>query len=77
MSSGGGLKRLAFLAWLLLALSQAATVAGEDPYTVLGLRRGASPDEVRKAYRKAALKFHPDKVRVAIELLYNCLIISA
>ncbi|KAF2165339.1 hypothetical protein M409DRAFT_24188 [Zasmidium cellare ATCC 36951] len=32
-----------------------------NPYQVLGLEASASQDEVKKAYRKAALKHHPDK----------------
>lgn len=32
-----------------------------DPYQVLGLRRGASLEEVKKAYRAMAKKFHPDQ----------------
>lgn len=32
----------------------------EDPYTVLGLGRDASQDDIRKAYRKLAKKHHPD-----------------
>ncbi|KAH6640564.1 DnaJ domain-containing protein [Chaetomium tenue] len=32
-----------------------------DPYEVLGLDRTALPDEVKSAYRKTALKTHPDK----------------
>jgi len=33
-----------------------------DPYSVLGIKRGASVEEIREAYRIAAAKYHPDKV---------------
>ena len=33
-----------------------------DPYKVLGLDSSASDDEVKKAYRRLAMKYHPDKV---------------
>lgn len=32
-----------------------------DPYKVLGIKRNASDDEVKKAYRKASLEEHPDR----------------
>lgn len=38
-----------------------ATTEKRDYYEVLGLQRGASIDDVKKAYRKLAVKYHPDK----------------
>ncbi len=32
----------------------------QDPYKVLGVQRGASEEEVTKAYRRLAKKYHPD-----------------
>jgi len=34
----------------------------KDPYRVLGITSNASDDDVRKAYRKMAMKYHPDRV---------------
>lgn len=37
-------------------------VSLDDAYAVLGLTRDASDDEVKKAYRKMAMQYHPDRV---------------
>ncbi|MBD8941239.1 MAG: J domain-containing protein, partial [Clostridiales bacterium] len=31
-----------------------------DPYSVLGISRGASDEEIKKAYRNLSRKYHPD-----------------
>ncbi len=35
--------------------------AKKDYYSILGVPRGASVDDIKKSYRQIALKYHPDR----------------
>ena len=42
--------------------SQAGQVQPKSPYDILEIEPGASKDEIHKAYRALANKYHPDKI---------------
>jgi len=43
-------------------MARASAVGEERYYGVLGLKLGAGFDEIKKAYRKLSMEYHPDKV---------------
>lgn len=62
----GLLPLLLLLAALLLMTASGASAASSDMrnldlYKTLGIKRTASPADIKRAYRKLAIKFHPDK----------------
>jgi hypothetical protein len=56
--------------------------SNQDPYIILGLLSGTTEKQIKKAYRRLAMKFHPDKNQddpeaekkfKEIQLAYECL----
>ena len=46
---------------LSLCLETAVVAGEEDYYKLLGVSRDASEKEIKKAFRKLAIQYHPDK----------------
>jgi DnaJ-related protein SCJ1 len=45
----------------VLACSLAVALAGKDYYKILSVSKSASQADIKRAYRKLSLKYHPDK----------------
>ena len=50
-----------FMTLLIIFLLLPNIFCGEDYYKLLGVKRSASKSEIRRAFKKLSLKYHPDK----------------
>lgn len=55
-------KRIVLVFIILAAVCLEVMAARKEYYSILGLKRGASEQEIKKAFRKLSKKYHPDRV---------------
>lgn len=51
---------LLFTFWIALLVPEALAKT-PNPYKVLGIKKDATEDEIKKAFNKRSKKFHPDR----------------
>ena len=61
------LRLLLVMVYLVLAM------CGKDYYKILGVKKTANEKQLKKAYHKMALKWHPDKKKEGLWWTFRCL----
>lgn len=54
-------KRILLISIAIILLLPLLALCSEDYYQILGLKRGATEAQIKKAFKKMAIKYHPDK----------------
>ncbi|XP_068662678.1 dnaJ protein ERDJ3B-like [Aristolochia californica] len=54
-------RKSGFLLVILVLLHVISVIGGKSYYDILQVQKGASDEQIKRAYRKLALKYHPDK----------------